>query len=61
MKAIVDRDACIGCGACEGTYPSVFQIDDENISKVISNDIKDEALLDEAIDSCPTGAISKEE
>ncbi len=61
MKAIVDRDACIGCGACEGTYPSVFQMDDDNISKVISNDIKDEALLDEVIDGCPTGAISKEE
>ena len=36
MKVVVNRDNCIGCGACEGLDPSVFQIDDEGLSKVMT-------------------------
>ncbi len=61
MKVVVNRDNCIGCGACEALYPEVFQIDDEGLSSVISNENLDEGKIAEAIESCPTGAISKEE
>jgi ferredoxin len=61
MKVVVNRDNCIGCGACEGLYPELFQIDDEGFSTVISNENIDEKKLTEAIEGCPTSAIKKEE
>ena len=61
MKVVVNRDNCIGCGACEALCPEVFQIDDEGLSTVISNENLDEAKVTEAVEGCPTGAISKEE
>lgn len=60
MKVVVNRDNCIGCGACEALYPEVFQIDDEGLSTVISNENIDDAKLTEVIEGCPTSAISKE-
>ena len=63
MKVVVNRDNCIGCGACEATCGNVFQIDDEGISKVICEDFAnvDESKLTEAIEGCPTSAIEKSE
>ena len=29
MEVKVNRDACIGCGACAAICPDVFEIDDE--------------------------------
>lgn len=62
MKVVVNRDNCIGCGACEALCPEVFQIDDEGLSTVISKEEVKEELLDkvtEAIESCPTSAIEE--
>ena len=63
MKVKVNRDACIGCGACAAICPDVFEIDDEGLSKVVNSDVKDENIDDvkDAIDSCPTGAIEEDE
>ena len=63
MKAKVNKDACIGCGACQMIAPEVFEINDDGVSEVIMNEI-DEDQKDEvasAVESCPTGAISTEE
>ena len=35
MKVVVNRDNCIGCGACEAICPEVFQLDDEGLSTVV--------------------------
>jgi len=62
MKAYVDRDTCIGCGACEGTCPEVFKLDDESKSVPIKDEIP-EKLLDlakEAEEGCPVDAITVE-
>ncbi len=61
MKVVVNRDNCIGCGACEALCPEVFQIDDEGLSKVINNDITEELedKVTEAAEGCPTSAIEK--
>ena len=69
MKVKVNKDACIGCGACAAICDEVFEINDEGLSEVkVENDeefvsVKEE-LQDEvrdAADSCPTGAIVIEE
>lgn len=62
MKVKVNKDSCIGCGACISISPSVFEINDEGVSTVIvdeiGEDLKEEVI--DAIDSCPTSAIEEE-
>ena len=62
MKVTVNRDQCIGCGACAALASTVFEIDDEGVSKVIVDEIaeEDEESVQDAIDSCPTSAIEEE-
>ena len=62
MKVVVNRDNCIGCGACEALCPEVFNLDDDGLSTVICNDFKDidKNNIQEAVENCPTSAISKE-
>lgn len=63
MKIIVNRDNCIGCGACAGTCPEVFEMDEEGLSKVICEDYTNvnKADLNDAIEGCPTSAIEKKD
>ena len=73
MKVKVNKDACIGCGACASICPDVFELNDEGLSEVkVEEENKEkeefvsvkEELQDEvrdAADSCPTGAIEIEE
>lgn len=63
MNFKVDKDTCIGCGACINTCEEVFDYDDDGLAKVISNTIADENIIDlatEAMNNCPVGAISNE-
>ena len=62
MKARVDESACTGCGPCEDICPEVFRIED-NVSKVIADTVPADAQdsCREAMESCPTDAISIEE
>ncbi len=62
MKVKVNKDACIGCGACAAICDEVFEINDEGLSEAKVEEVKEE-LQDEvrdAADSCPTGAIEVE-
>lgn len=63
MKAIVERDDCIGCGLCVTICPEVFDLDDEEIAIVIADPIPEDSIDEakEAEESCPTDAISIEE
>lgn len=63
MKVKVNKDACIGCGACAAICDAVFELDDEGLSKVKKEEVKEDekqAVRDSA-DSCPTGAIEVSE
>lgn len=59
MKAKVIRENCIGCGACQAIAPNIFEIDDEGLSKLLTNEISESDKDDfkDALESCPTGAI----
>lgn len=61
MKVQVDKNLCIGCGFCQATEPSVFEIEDDGLAKAIDTEISDsvkENVMD-AIEGCPTSAISE--
>lgn len=58
-KVCVDKNLCIGCGACASIEPNVFEITDEGHATATKNEINDDVKM--AADSCPTGAIKIEE
>ena len=63
MKAKVNKDICIGCGACQAIVPDVFELEDDGLAVCKVEEIKEnkkEDVLD-AADSCPTSAIEVEE
>lgn len=60
MKAIVDKNTCIGCGLCASDCPAVYSMTDENIAVVIADPVpaehKEAARL--AAENCPVAAIT---
>ena len=54
----VDRQLCIGAGACVADAPEAFKFDDENIAvpQPAAKDLPDERLL-EVARACPATAI----
>jgi ferredoxin len=63
MKPKINVDECIGDGICEEICPEVFELRDDGLAYVIDDD-PDASLQDkieEAIEECPTSAISMEE
>lgn len=63
MKVKVNKDTCIGCGACAAICDTVFELDDEGLSVAKKEEVKDDEkqAVRDAADSCPTGAIEVEE
>lgn len=60
MRVSVDEDLCIGSGQCEQICPEVFTVD--VVAQVVTPN-PDESLHDavmEAVEDCPTQAISVE-
>lgn len=60
-KVVVDKDTCIACGVCQSLCPEVFTADDEGKSEVVEGADLNAPCIQEAVDSCPTGAITVEE
>ena len=56
----VDKNKCIGCGACAASCPAVFEIGDDGKSHVKKGaDVNKNAnCIKEAIANCPVEAIS---
>ena len=62
MKFIVDKEKCIGCGACAAICDDVFEINDEGFAVAKDDEITDEDVKENAIsalEGCPTDAISE--
>ena len=67
-KVKVNKDVCIGCGACTAIASDVFSFDEDNLAKANeeNNDIDkmdDETKNDvmDALEGCTTSAIVIEE
>lgn len=52
-KIVVDKDKCIGCGACEATCPDSFKLTDGKA--VVKGDAP---CANDAAAGCPVNAIS---
>lgn len=55
MEVKVNKDKCIGCGACTAICPDVFEFDDDGLAKAIKNEINED--VETAAEGCPTEAI----
>lgn len=61
MELKVNKDLCIGCGACQAVCPEVFELEDDGLARAKVSSVKDE-FKDDAIDAlegCPTSAIEE--
>ena len=62
MKAFVDKDICIGCGACTGICSEVFDMDTDGLAIAIDGELSAQLqeTATEACESCPVDAITVE-
>ena len=60
MKIVVDFDICSSNGVCMSIVPELFEVRSDGFLYVLNEHPGEEyrAQLTEAINSCPTGAIS---
>jgi len=52
----VDRDRCMGTGACVFTAPDVFDLQD-TLAVVIGEPAADDARVQDAVAECPMAAL----
>ncbi len=56
MAVSVNKNTCIGCGACASLCPNSFELGSDGKAEVINQDEKDCAT--NAAQSCPVQAIT---
>lgn len=60
-KVTINKDLCIGCGACTGIASDVFAFADDGKAEVVAEVTADnEASVEEAVAGCPVQAIEAE-
>lgn len=60
-KIVIDHNKCEGIGICESILPDVFEVQDDGSLKVneqFMEDARTLRLTEDAVISCPQGAIS---
>ncbi|MCK5393601.1 MAG: ferredoxin [Candidatus Omnitrophica bacterium] len=55
-KVTIDESACVSCGLCANLCPEVFEMNDEGIAIVLSNESENCDIKDIA-SQCPVDAI----
>jgi ferredoxin len=64
MKIVADTGRCVGAGQCVLTDPTVFDQSDEDGTVIVlkeNPDPADEAKVREAVQICPSQALSLED
>ncbi len=63
MKVRVDSELCVATGSCESICPQIFELGDDGIAVVKTQEVPPEAEDDcrEAASLCPVEAIILEE
>jgi len=59
MAIVIDPDECIGCESCVEICPAAFEMDDDGEKAIVIAEDSDADCVEEAIETCPTEAISK--
>lgn len=59
-KITIDENTCMGCGLCVNSCPDVFELSDEGIAKVKSNEWGS-CDIHEIASQCPVNCISVED
>ncbi|MEA1936740.1 MAG: ferredoxin [Patescibacteria group bacterium] len=57
QKIIIDREMCVGCGACANLCPEVFELQDDGKAKVINENGCQNCDCDLVVNTCPVGVI----
>ncbi len=57
MKITIDKDKCIGCGACTALAAKTFRLGDDGKAEVIEPAKDKEEDIKNAAESCPVEAI----
>ncbi len=62
-RARVDRTRCLGTGGCEALAPEVFEVGDDGVVALLVAEVGpgDEDAVRDAVDSCPTLALTLED
>jgi ferredoxin len=62
MKVVVDFDKCKSNAVCMAAAPEVFEVRDDNFLYILQEEPPEELRdkVEEAVRTCPTGAISLE-
>ena len=53
----VDRDRCMGTGACAFALPGLFTVGDDGKARVIGAAGQDDKAVADVVDECPTAAL----
>jgi ferredoxin len=53
----VDRDRCMGTGACVYAIPRVFAMGDDGVAKVVGAVDSGDELVRDVVAECPTAAL----
>jgi len=63
MKVKVDKEKCIGCGACAAMGEEIFELNDEGMAEAKKEEVSEEEkeTVIAAKEACPTDAIVTEE
>jgi ferredoxin len=57
VNIVVDRDRCMGTGACVYALPRVFGLGDDGVAEVVGVVDSGDQLVRDVVAECPTAAL----
>jgi ferredoxin len=58
VAVVVDRETCIGIGACVAAEPLAFELGDDGVSRVVPGSLLPRERAERVCLGCPSGALS---